>query len=178
MPDLDTLPRKARVFVDTNIFDYALSAKSLSCASFLQRVARHEITAYVNIQVLSDLIHKLMIKEAFKKQLISKAAAGKLKECFQKDRTKAAQLVDYQQQIEALLSIGLRVLPITTKLLIETKSERATYALLTGDSLHIGTMKRCLLNRRPAPLTDIVTNDGDFALIAGMTVWKPQDVIN
>ena len=176
MPDLNDLPNGKRVFVDTNIFDYALSARSPSCASFLARVATREVKAYVNTQVLSDLIHKLMIKEAFAKSLISRATAVKLKECFKQDRATAAQLVDYQQQIEELLSIGLRVVPITTKLLIETKIERATYALLTGDSIHVGTMNRCQVNRQSAPLCDIVTNDEDFALIAGVTVWKPPDV--
>ncbi|MEO7018936.1 MAG: type II toxin-antitoxin system VapC family toxin [Ktedonobacteraceae bacterium] len=178
MPDLNDLPKRTRVFVDTNIFDYALSGKSRTCASFLERVALREVTAYVNTQVISDLIHKLMIKEAFKKQLISKATAVKLKECFKQDRAKAAQLIEYQQHIEKLLSIGLRVVPITMKLLIETKLERANYALLTGDSIHLGTMHRCQMNRRNAPLYDIVTHDGDFALIAGVTIWQPQDVIH
>ncbi len=176
MPDLDDLPGGTRVFVDTNTFDYALSGSSLSCASFLTRVALREVKAYVNTQVLSDLMHKLMIKEAYAEGLITKASAVKLKECFKKDRTKAVQLVRYQQQVEALLSVGLLVVPITKQLLIETKTDRATYALLTGDSIHIGTMKRCQMNRRDAPLYDIVTNDGDFALIPGVTVWKPQDV--
>ncbi|HEU5377224.1 MAG TPA: hypothetical protein VFV38_17475 [Ktedonobacteraceae bacterium] len=176
MPDLNDLPQGKRVFVDTNIFDFALSAKSRSCASFLMRVASREVKAYVNTQVLSDLIHKLMIKEAYDKQLISKPTAGNLKDCFKRDQTKAAQLVEYQKQFEALLSIGLYLVPITKKLLIETKIERATYALLTGDSIHVGTMNSCRVNRRDAPLYDIVTGDGDFAQITNVTVWKPQDV--
>lgn len=175
MPDLNDLPKGTRVFVDTNIFDYALSGKSRSCASFLERVALREVRAYVNTQVLSDTMHKLMIKEAFAKRLITKATAGYLKECITQDRTKAAQLVEYQQQFEDLLSIGLRVVPITTRLLIETKTERAVNALMTSDSIHLGTMKRCQVNGRDAPLADIVTNDADFALIAGITVWRPQD---
>ncbi len=176
MPDLNDLPRGTRVFVDTNVFDYALSAKSLACASFLERVALREVRAYVNTQVLSDLMHKLMVKEAFAQGLITSASAVKLKECFTRDRTKAAQLVKYHQQFEELLSIGIFLVPITKKLLIETKTNSASYGLLTGDSIHVGSMKRCQVNRRDAPLYDIVTNDDDFALIPGLTVWKPQDV--
>ncbi len=178
MPDLSDLPENTRVFVDTNIFDYALSAKSLSCMEFTERVARREIKAYVNTQVLSDLIHKLMLKEAFAKQLIPIPSANKLKECFKKDQAKSTLLTDYQQQFEKLLADGLQVLPITKQLLIETKIERATYALLTNDSIHIGTMSRCKVNRRDAPLYDIVTNDDDFAAITDITVWKPNDLPN
>jgi len=176
VPDLDDLPEGTRVFVDTNILDYALSAKSRSCASFIERVALREVTAYVNTWVLSDLVHKLMIKEAFVKGFITSPSAIKLKDCFKKDRAKAVALVKYQEQFEDLLSIGFRVLPITTELLIETKLQRANYALLTGDSLHVGTMNRCQVNRRAAPLYNIVTNDEDFALIADITVWKPNDI--
>ncbi len=177
MPDLDDLPEGTRVFVDTNILDYHLSAKSRSCASFIERVALREVRAYVNTQVLSDLVHKLMIKEAFVRGFITSPSAAKLKECFKKDRAKALALVTYQEQFEELLTIGLQVLPITKQLLVETKVARSTYALLTGDSLHVGTMNRCQVNRRNAPLHDIVTNDEDFALIAGMTVWKPNDIV-
>lgn len=177
MPDLNDLPTGTRVFVDTNIFDYAFDTRSLSCASFLTRVALREVKAYVNTQVLSDVIHKLMLKEAYQKGFISTLSGGvpKLKECFKRDPTKATQLVEYQQQFEAWLSL-MHVVPITKKLLIETKVDRANYALLTGDSIHIGTMNRCRENRRDAPLYDIVTNDDDFALIASVTVWKPQDI--
>ncbi|GAC1359245.1 MAG: hypothetical protein NVSMB38_42840 [Ktedonobacteraceae bacterium] len=142
----------------------------------LERVALREVRAYVNTQVLSDLVHKLMIKEAFARGFISSPSAAKLKECFKRDRAKAPALVTYQEQFEELLTIRLQVLPITKQLLIETKVERASYALLTGDSIHVGSMKYCQVNRRSAPLYDIVTNDEDFALIAGMTVWKPQDM--
>ncbi len=113
MPDLDDLPEGTRVFVDTNILDYALSGKSPSCALFIERVALREVKAYVNTQVLSDLMHKFMIKEAYAKKIISAATAVKLKECLKKDRAKAAELVEYQKQFEDLLKIGLQLLPIT-----------------------------------------------------------------
>ncbi len=50
------------------------------------------------------------------------------------------------------------------------------YGLMTGDSLHLGCMSRCRNSRRKAPLSDIVTQDGDFAHIDSVTVWLPQDV--
>lgn len=37
-------------------------------------------------------------------------------------------------------------------------------------------MNRCKNSRRKAPLGDIVTYDGDFDHIVGVTVWRPQPV--
>ncbi len=177
MPDLADLPAGSRVFVDTNIFDLAYRAASLSCVAFLERVARGEVAAYVNVQVLSDLLHKLMLAEAVQKGYISTRNAQKLKEKLKNNRALATMLVEYQQQFEQTLAIGLRVLSINEQLLIDTHKERSTYGLMTGDSLHLGTMNRCRERRRVAPIRDLVTQDGDFAHITDLTIWEPSDVV-
>jgi predicted nucleic acid-binding protein len=173
VPDLAALPAGTRVFVDTNIFDLHYRSKSATCSAFITRVARGEVIAYVNTQVLSDLLHKLMLAEACERGLITRRQASALKECFKTNRALAARLTDYQSQFENTLAIGLKVLRISRKTLVETRVERTTHGLMTGDSLHMGTM-----NRHPIPLQDIVTYDGDFAHIPGLTVWEPMDVIS
>jgi predicted nucleic acid-binding protein len=178
MPDLSALPAGTRVFVDTNIFHFHFQARSVSCSQFITRIALGEIEAYVNTQVLSDLLHKLMLFEAFSKNRIrNNNDVRELKNFLKTNRGKAMPLTDYETQFENILAIGLRVLPITEKLLVDTKSERQSYCLMTGDSLHLGTMNRCRAKRRKAPLQDIVTYDNDFAFIPGVTVWQPTDVI-
>lgn len=172
MPDLALLPKGARVFVDTNIFDLHFRGHSVSCTNFMLRIANGEVLAYVNTQVLSDLLHRLMLVEAHKKGYITKTSAPLLKTCFQRDRAKAANLKEYQMQFESALAIGVKVLPLTKQLFVTTKTERAAYGLLTSDSLHLGTM-----NKHNIPLKNIVTEDGDFTHIAGVTVWKPLDVV-
>lgn len=137
-----------------------------------ERVARGEVVAHVNTQVLSDLLHKLMLTEAYTKGLITRRQASALKERLQANRALAASLTDYQTQFENTLAIDLKVLRINRALLIGTKDERATYGLMTGDSLYLGNM-----NRRAIPLRDIVTYDSDFAHLPGLTVWEPMDVI-
>lgn len=171
MPDLALLPSGSKVFVDTNIFDLHFRLQSLSCSVFMQRIVDKEIEAYVNTQVLSDLLHKLMLAEAYSKQIIPKRMASQLKRRLQADRAVAAQLTEYQMQFEAVLDTGLKVLPLSKRLLKETKFERLTYSLMTGDSLHLGCM-----NRHAAPLRNLVTYDADFAHIPGLTVWEPTDV--
>jgi len=172
VPDLAALPAGTRVFVDTNIFDLHYRGKSATCSAFITRVARGEAIAYVNTQVLSDLLHKLMLAEAYAKGHITRRNASSLKARLRANRALAAGLTDYQQHFENTLAIGLKVLRISRKMLVDTKTERAAYGLMTGDSLHLGSM-----NRHLVLLQDIVTHDGDFAHIPGLTVWEPMDVV-
>jgi predicted nucleic acid-binding protein len=171
MPDLATLPRSASVFVDTNIFYLHYAGRSVSCSAFMGRVASGEIAAYVNTQVLSDLLHKLMLAEACGKGLIPTQSAVKLRKVLTANRAVATTLTDCQTQFENTLAIGLKVLKITETLLVETKIERTTLGLMTGDSIHLGNMRR-----HSAPLADLVTHDGDFAHVPGLNVWQPLDV--
>jgi predicted nucleic acid-binding protein len=179
MRDLALLPAGASVFVDTNIFYLHFQLRSLTCTNFFSRVENKEIDAYVNTQVLSDLLHKLMIAEAFNKHCttLPKPSAPKLKKYLNQQRGTPIPLGQYQAQFEDAVAMGLKVLPINEKLLVETKTERTIYYLMTGDSLHLGCMNRRTVKRKKAPLSDIVTYDGDFAHIPGVTVWAPQDVI-
>jgi predicted nucleic acid-binding protein len=166
------LPTGARVFVDTIIFDLHYRGRSVTCTAFVNRLARGEVTAYVNMQVLSDLLHKLMLAEACAKGLITKPWASHLKSCLKANRGLAAKLTDYQVQFETTLSLGLKVLRISRRTLIETRAERLAHGLMTGDSLHLGNM-----NRHPVPLRDIVTYDSDFAHVPDLIMWEPRDVI-
>jgi predicted nucleic acid-binding protein len=137
----------------------------------MARVASGEVTAYVNTQVLSDLLHKLMLAEACFKGYIAKRRALELKQWLSANRALATNLTDCQTQFENTLRIGLKVLRITKTILVETKTERAAFGLMTGDSIHLGNM-----NRHSVPLADIVTHDGDFTHVTGLNVWQPMDV--
>lgn len=172
MADLIALPSGKRVFVDTIIFSLHFGGRSATCSAFITRISRGDIVAYVNAQVLSDLIHKLMLAEACAKGLINNRKASELKRLLENDRSVAASLVDYQTQFESIINIGLRVLPITRRLLIETKEERRNHGLMTSDSLHLGNM-----NRLQNPILDIVTYDDDFSHIPNLNSWEPLDVV-
>jgi predicted nucleic acid-binding protein len=172
MPDLITLPEGTSVFVDTIIFDLHFRNKSATCTTFIERITRGEISAYVNTQVLSDLLHKLMLAEAVLKGFIPERKAQYLRNKLKTDRTITGNLSDYQMQFESTLSIGLKIFNVTGKLLKDSKKERLTYGLMVGDSLHLCNMNRC-----STPIHDIVTYDGDFAHITGLSVWRPMDVI-
>jgi hypothetical protein len=84
--------------------------------------------------------------------------AIELKQWLQPHRQQVHTLNHYQKHFEDILLIAVKVLSISPKLMIETKKERATYGLMTGNSLHVGSMRR-----KPITLSDIVTYDGDFS---------------
>ena len=172
MPDLATLPPGTSVFVDTIIFDLHFRNRSATCTAFVERIARGEISAFVNTQVLSDLLHKLMLAEAQLKGLITERSARRLRDRLTADRAVMGSLTDYQVQFENTLAIGIKVLSVTGKLLRESKRERVTHGLMVGDSLHLCNMNRCAV-----PICDIVTHDGDFNHIANIVVWEPMDIV-
>ncbi len=171
--NLNQLPEHSHVFIDTNIFYLHLRGKSKSCTEFLEKVNLGSFLAYVNFQVLSDLLHKLMLAEAYQKGFISRLSATHLKAQLEKNRGLTRQLTHYQTPLAELLQLpSLMVLPMEPSLLLSTKQERDEYGLMTTDSLHLGSM-----NRHSPPLTNLVTYDSDFEHIVGLTIWKPMDVV-
>lgn len=170
--DLASLPANTEIFVDANIFIYHFNGKSATCTAFVERIANDDVMAYVNTQVLSDLLHKLMCAEAVAKRLITNASADKMKKWLAANRAAAAKLRKYQAQFEYLLGIGVKVMPVTRKTLVDSKRDRAAHALMIGDSLNI-----CSMGRNKPRLSHIATRDGDFGHISTLTVWQPQDVI-
>lgn len=170
--DLAALPAGTEIFVDANIFIYHFNGKSATCTAFVDRIANDEVAAYVNAQVLSDLLHRLMCAEAVAKGLITSASADKMKRWLATNRAAAGRLRKYQAQFEFLLGIGVKVISVTRMTLINSKRERATHALMIGDSLNI-----CSMARNKPRLSHIATRDSDFGHISTLTVWQPQDVI-
>lgn len=170
MLDLATLPTGATVFVDTIIFDLHYRGKSAECERFLRRIGSGEVTAYVNTQVLTELMHKLMLADAFQQGMITTRSAEKLRQAFNGDRALAAKLVSCHQQFRSTLRIGLRVRRVSKDLLVKSQAHRQGHGLLTGDSLHLETMLR-------VGVLNVVTCDSDFANVVGITVWSPTDVM-
>lgn len=165
--DLRELSAGMPVFIDTNIFDLYFRQKSVTCVEFFGRVQQGEITAYVNLLVLTDLNHKLMLAKGY----ITRLNAAQLKDKLEKNHSLMQHLVTHQTRLEEILTL-VKILPLDSQLLVDTQQERRDYGLMTTDSLHLGSM-----NRHLPPLINMVTYDSDFEHIAGLTIWKPMDVV-
>lgn len=173
MPNIRDIPPGTNVFVDTNIFYYHFSGQSPTCTAFLRRIAQGEVNAYVNTEVLSDLLHKLMLYEAHQKNIISSCSAVKMKQQLLIDRNTLSNMPDHQTLFETVLDIGVKVLKISKNMFIDTKRERIVHGLMTNDSIHLGTMIY-----HPTPIAHIATRDADFRHITEVTIWEPMDIIN
>ncbi len=170
MPDLAILPSGTNVFVDTIIFDLHYRGKSAECERFLTRIASGDVTAFVNTHVLTDLMHKLMLADAYNQGMITSRGAEKLRAAFNGDKSLGAKLVKCHSHFRNTLKIGIQVRAVSKSTLLASQVHRQGEALLTGDSLHLETMRRL-------GVSDIVTQDSDFAKVAGVTVWCPLDVV-
>ncbi len=172
--NLAELPQGSRVFVEADIFDLYYKGKSNSCKKLIENLEVGNVFAYVNAQVITDLMNQVMLAEAYQKGCIKGVKLSQLKDWLcRHHHEQAATLTDSHQQVEDLIRYArLKLLPITRDLLLETKRERASYGLLVTDSLHLGCM-----NRHHPHLTDMVCCHGRFEQVPGITIWKPMDVV-
>lgn len=103
---LPDVPAASDVFIDANIFIYALSGASDECRAFLERCSREELIGISCFPVVNDTTHRLMLAEAKSKGLIREARASLLKT----NRHIVPQLTDYWLQTERVLSMGVLLL--------------------------------------------------------------------
>jgi predicted nucleic acid-binding protein len=76
---LPALPRGALVFLDANIFIYGLLGESRQCAHLIERCRKEEVAGVTTTEVVGEVCHRLMIKEAMDLGLIRRPAASALK---------------------------------------------------------------------------------------------------
>jgi predicted nucleic acid-binding protein len=103
---LPSVPPGDEILLDANVLVYAISGSSAECTSFVGRCASGDVRAFVTLDVLADICHKLMIVEAHRRGLIQRANASSL----QGKTAVVQQLSDYWSQVQSLP--GIAVLPL------------------------------------------------------------------
>jgi predicted nucleic acid-binding protein len=78
-----------------------------------------------------------------------------------------AQLVEYPKAIDRLSTVPMTVLPLNEQLLRNATRIAVQHGLFTNDAMIIALKQR-------HQLTHLVSNDGDFDRVPGITVWKPR----
>ena len=76
---LSALPRAAVVFIDSNIFIYCLLRESAQCAHLIERCRTEEIAGVTTLEVVAEVCHRLMLKEAMDSGVISRPTAAALR---------------------------------------------------------------------------------------------------
>jgi predicted nucleic acid-binding protein len=163
---LDRLPTGGRVYVDANICIYHFTGVSPQCTAFLARCERGELSAVTGAHVLAEVAHRLMAVEAVRRGLVtSGSVAAKL-------RTQPAvvrRLTTYQEDLDALVAIGIEVMPLDGDVLAASAAIRREHGLLVNDSLCVAQIQR-------ATIQALASSDQDFSRVPGLRVYRPADL--
>jgi predicted nucleic acid-binding protein len=65
------LPEGSFLFLDSNIFIYALTGQSTQCRHLLERCSREDVTGLAPFETVNEVTHRFMIAEALSKGLIT-----------------------------------------------------------------------------------------------------------
>ena len=161
---LGDIPGGTKVFIDANVFlNVALEEKhALTCSDFLRNVHSGELSGFVSLAVLDEVLFKLIQFEVSSKYRVP---LRKVIGYIRNNHTCLTQLSKCWEAMENILSLNITVLDMPREF-GEVIGNCKKYVLLTRDSLHVTTMEQ-------NNIKDIATNDADFQRIDFLNVWKP-----
>lgn len=162
---LPAIPGGILVFVDANIFVYGLLGESRQCADLIERCRREEVAGVTTTEVVGEVCHRLMIKEAMDLGLISRPAASALKS----KRDAIRRLRKYWEMTARIFKWNLAVLGSNETRHHAAQQIRAAHGLLTNDSLIAAA---CFEH----DILSLASRDADFDLIPELTVYSPSDL--
>jgi predicted nucleic acid-binding protein len=167
MTKTTTIPDGSSVFIDSNIFVFAaLHSDNLGHSSkvFLDRVNNGEIQGFTATCLVSEVIHRFMVKETQDQLGFSSAQAVAY---LQKHPEYVRTLQYHLHAASSIGSMRVNILPVTVKDLHASKAARANHGLLANDSLIVGIMDS-------HNLSYLATNDSGFLRVPSLKVWMPR----
>ncbi len=162
---LSALPGGTLVFVDANIFIYGLLGESRQCADLIERCRKEEVAGVTTTEVVGEVCHRLMIKEAMDLGVISRPAASALKSKHDAIRG----LRKYWELTSRIFQLNLVVLGSSEARHRVAQRIRSEHGLLTNDSLVAAV---CVEH----DIRSLATRDADFDVIPQLTVYSPSDL--
>src|SRR3989338_9419845 len=130
--NLDSIKTGTKVFIDANIFIYHFTGVSNECSNFLTRCEQSDINGITSINVLLEVLHRLMMVEAVRKKLVEPPnIINKLK----KHPEKIKELNEYNINTQKIKDMGITVYPISYEMFIKSYSFRLKYGLMVNDSV-------------------------------------------
>lgn len=162
---LTQVPPDSNIFIDANIFVYALSGTSAQSKHFLERCSREEVTGITLFEIVNEATHRFMLAEAKSKGLIRVESARELRSKFRV----IPSLIDYWTETQRILALNLLFLATEETIVRSANVERSTSCLLTNDSMIVSCM-------RHYGVSCIATSDNDFKRVEGVEVYRPDDL--
>jgi len=162
---LQDLPDGTDVFLDANIFIYAVGEQSAQCKDLLLRCAQERVFGITTFDIVNEVTHRLMILEALSVGLIQKGGAEELK----KRVARIPFLTKYWVLASKIFALNVLLLQTDESRLRQAHAVRASEGLLTNDSLIVAAMNEFGI---PA----LATRDNDFDHLPNLIVYKPTDL--
>jgi predicted nucleic acid-binding protein len=122
---LTQVPPDSNIFIDANIFVYALSGTSAQCKHFLERCSREEVTGITLFEIVNEATHRFMLAEAKSKGLIRVESARELRSKFRV----IPSLIDYWTETQRILALNLLFLATEETIVRSANVERTTSCL-------------------------------------------------
>ena len=163
---LSEIERGSEVFVDSNIFIYHFTGVSDQCSDFLNRCERGDFTAVTSVNVILEVLHRLMMVEAVRKNL---AKPPNVVKKLNKAPQKLKRLNEYFINAEKIPRMGIVVKPMTFETIIKSHTVRLAYGLMVNDSLVVASMQE-------EGVHSLATSDRAFERVGEIDVYRPGDV--
>ena len=156
----------SEVFVDSNILIYHFTGVSDDCTNFLGKCETGELNGMTSVNVILEVLHRLMMVEAVNKNLVkSPNIVKKLSKAPQKIK----ELNDYFVNTEKIQDMGITIKPLTFETIIMSHMVRLASGLLVNDSVIIAVMKN-------QGVELLATYDKAFENVNEIEVYSPEDI--
>ncbi len=156
----------SEVFVDSNVFIYHFTGVSDECSDFLSRCERGELTGMTTVNVILEVLHRLMMVEAVRKNLVKPPNVVKK---LSKAPQKLKRLNEYFINTEKIQDMGIAIKPLLFETILKSHMVRLASGLLVNDSVIIASMKE-------EGVKLLATGDKAFEKVDEINVCSPQDI--
>ena len=163
---LNEIKTGSEVFIDANIFIYHFTGVSDECSDFLNRCEQEDLTAITSVNVILEVLHRLMMIEAVKKKMVKPPNIVKK---LSKDPSKVKRLNEYFVNTQKISEMGIEIKPVTIETMFKSQMVRLAYGLMVNDSVIAASMQE-------EEIKLLATNDTAFEIIDEIIVCNPGDV--
>jgi predicted nucleic acid-binding protein len=165
---ISSFSEKAPIFIDANIFLHHAFNTNADSVDFLKKVESSRLKGYTSALVLEEVIFKLIMQSA--SNLLSPVTLNGVKGLICKAEKKKSifrPVIAYMEYIEMLSRLGLGIIELTGKDMINALKKSQDHGLMTADAAHIAVMER-------KGMEHLASSDKDFAEIETISVWAPE----
>ena len=163
---LSKIKTGVRVFIDANIFIYHFTGVSEDCSELLFRCEQHDLIGFTSVNVLLEVLHRLMLVEVVKKKLLK---PPNLVKKLQKQPGLVKKLNAYKINTIKIYQMGIEILGTDYNVILKSQDYREKYGLMVNDSVIVASMQEKELNV-------LATNDNGFSAVDEIMIYKPGDI--